>query len=382
MKKIILCTLAIAGAVTTVLCQQQVIIYPDVKTSKTDQMFDMPKPGSSRIRFDFRMMKENKLMIELSTLSQIDSIPTLDSLALAVDKSLKLLGDSLIDPLSHNRIDVIISTTQRIRVASYPQQSDVFSVTNGNVTQLKVEQDTLRITLWTKGFYKSKNGPVSAYIPYYLTFILNNLSDLTSLPFEDLTRIIHQVSMEVDKLKTRDKQFSGIKYFAGYLVPSGKNYWNHNLSRTGKVRFSTDPYVQSGFQYIRNSFVPSAGVGIMLTQKKSDQYEREWRLMWEPLFFFSRNADNKLVTDRNDFICFKQYSRNEFEGYSKKVVLVQNVSFGYLIRRKGNWFEKNTFKFSLPTGIQYENILLEPEFVFDNFFRHFSPSLKLTVIFE
>jgi hypothetical protein len=385
MKKIFLSVLAFAGAVTSVCSQQQVIIYPDRKEAKTEQIFNSPTPGSSRIRFDFRMDHGNVLMVELSTLRQIDSIPDLDSLAISIKNTLVVFNDSLADPLAHKRVDVITSSPERIRIAIYPQQSRVFSLKNGEVTQLKVEQDTLRITLWTKrssAKYYKNSGP--AYLPYDLTFLLNNIGDLTNLPFEDITRIIRQVSNEVEKFKGKDKEYSGAKFFAAYMVPSGKNIISHdNLARTGKIRFNlNEPYVQSGFQFMRNSFVPSAGVGIRLTQKKSDQYEREWRLMWEPLFFFSRNADNKLVTDRNDFITFKQYSRDEFQGETKKIVMVQNVSFGYLIRRKGNWFEKNTFKFSLPTGIQYENILLEPEFVFNNFFRHFSPSLKFTVIFE
>jgi hypothetical protein len=384
MKNFFLSVLAFAGAVTSVCSQQQVIIYPDRKEAKTEQMFNLPKPGSCQIRFDFRMDAGSVLMLELSSLAQIDSIPDLDSLARSVHETLSIFRDSLADPLACKRVDILYSMPERVRIQIHPQQSQVYSIRNGNPTQLKVEQDTLRLTIWTvKGFFKTDKGLVPIYKPYYLTFLLNNLENLSKLPFADLTRIIHQVSNDVDKLKGKYKDYPGRKVFAAYFVPSGKKITRDDPARAGKVQFNlNEPYVQSGFQFMRNSFVPSAGVGIRLTQKKSDQYEREWRLMWEPLFFFSRNADNKLITDRNDFITFKQYSRDEFEGETKKIVMVQNVSFGYLIRRKGNWFEKNTFKFSLPTGIQYENILLEPEFVFNDFFRHFSPSLKLTVIFE
>ncbi len=43
---------------------------------------------------------------------------------------------------------------------------------------------------------------------------------------------------------------------------------------------------------------------------------------------------------------------------------------------RGALFEKNTVKVSL-SGSQLKNGLLEPEFVFDKFFKDFSPSLKL-----
>jgi hypothetical protein len=73
----------------------------------------------------------------------------------------------------------------------------------------------------------------------------------------------------------------------------------------------------------------------------------------------------------------------EFKNFRNNGIglIYSNASIGYLIKRNGNWFEKNTVKFSLP-GLQSKNIILEPEFYFNDFFKHFSPSLKLTLFFE
>jgi hypothetical protein len=218
---------------------------------------------------------------------------------------------------------------------------------------------------------------------YHITFYLNNLSDLDTLPIEKLNATIEILKAEIAPSKAKEKKYSGVSYYALYDVNTQKKIrtWFKSPTST-RVRLEPDPYVQSGFQFMRGVAVPSVGVGIELFQKKSETNERQWRLMWEPLFFFSRDANNKLKMDRNDFITFKQHSQNKWKGPTREIDFVQNLSFGYLIRRKGDWLEKHTIKFSLPTGIQYKNILLEPEFVFNDFFQNFSPSMKLTVIFE
>jgi len=48
---------------------------------------------------------------------------------------------------------------------------------------------------------------------------------------------------------------------------------------------------------------------------------------------------------------------------------------------RGNWFEPNTFKFSLP-GVRNYTLQVEPEFYFNGFFKNFSPSLRFSLFFE
>jgi|GEM_PF-6112523 len=67
-------------------------------------------------------------------------------------------------------------------------------------------------------------------------------------------------------------------------------------------------------------------------------------------------------------------SHKEIEFFSTSVKARQD-------HRKGEYFEETTFKFSLP-GLHAKNILLEPEFIFNRFFKNFIPSLKLSLIFE
>jgi hypothetical protein len=386
MKKIIILALALAGATGSVLSQQTITFIDGVPTSKTDQMFQNYQIGPKRIRFDFNFTNGNRMRMELTSLKQIDSLPPLESLLSDVQKALSLLEDSLTNPLYNKRVDYIKRLTDsRVRIKSYPPSGDVYSLQNNNqVTQLKVEQDTLRISLFTMDDLFIVNSEKRyASRPYSLTFFLNNISDLKTIPVDKLNATIEELNKEIAPSKAKEKRYSGVNYYALYDVNTQKKlrtFWR--TPESTKIQFSTDPYVQSGFQFMRGAAVPSVGAGFELVQKKSEDFQREWRLMWEPLFFFSRDVNNKLRMDRNDFITFRQHSQSKFKSLNREIEFVQNLSFGYLIRRKGDWLEKNTFKFSLPTGIQYKNILLESEFLFNDFFQNFSPSMKLTLIFE
>jgi hypothetical protein len=387
MKKIIILVLALAGATGSVLSQQTTTITFGTPTTRSELMFSGYQLNSSRIRFDFNLANTNRMRLEFTALSQIDSLPPIDSLLTQVKKALSLINDTITDPLFNKRVDYVAQKETWVRIKSYPPAGNAYSFRNqdlNTITELKVEQDTLKIHLFTMDQLmildnreRRKTGR-----PYSVTFFLNNLSDLENIPVDKLNATIDILKAEIAPSKAKEKKYPGVTYYALYDVETQKKLRTWLRSTESKKVKIGAPYVQSGFQFMRGVGVPSVGAGIELIQKKNENNQREWRLMWEPLFFFSRDAGNKLIMDRNDFITFKQHSKSKFKSLNKEIEFVQNLSFGYLINRNGNWLEKNTFKFSLPTGIQYKNILLEPEFLFNDLFKNFSPTMKLTVIFE
>ena len=138
------------------------------------------------------------------------------------------------------------------------------------------------------------------------------------------------------------------------------------------------PAIYGSMQYSRGAFVPSFAAGLSYVISDNKYNDHRVFLMWEPYFFFS-NTNNQFQTYRNDFVTLRmvEFDKPEKGGWS----FVQNVSIGYLVGRRGNWFEPNTFKFSLP-GIRNHTLQIEPEFYFNNFFRNFSPTLRLSLFFE
>ena len=276
---------------------------------------------------------------------------------------------------------ILFKNDVRIRITEHQPSANYYAYKQNELLQLKVDQDTLRIKL----FIQSGNVKAKAAFPCFITFIVNNISDINSYPENAFSNAVKELL-----IKDLEKQFKS----DGPVWESGRYYAAYNVEN--KVRIEPkklnylvwgrssgfDPYVQVGIQYVRGGWAPSAGIGYSIFQTNTRSFEKKsFSLIWEPYFFFSRDANNNSIVDRNDFISFKFHS--EFKDYRTKnfSLMYQNASIGYLINRNGNWFNKNTFKFSLP-GLQAKNTLLEPEFYFNDFFKQFSPSIKFTLFFE
>jgi hypothetical protein len=90
-----------------------------------------------------------------------------------------------------------------------------------------------------------------------------------------------------------------------------------------------------------------------------------------------------LKTFRNDFVTLTYGQAKVKKNSAAKDVSFLNVfSLGYLVKQKGNYFEKNTFRvgagqISLFSG----KIKIEPLFYFNNFFKGVTPGLRLMAYF-
>jgi len=184
---------------------------------------------------------------------------------------------------------------------------------------------------------------------------------------------------DIDSTLNKSKKKNWGRYYAMYDVANQKNIspFKSNYFGYGKRKYY-EPYIQLGIQYLRGSWAPSTGVGMQLIHGRYDANREVFKLYWEP-FFFTRNSTNNLISQRNDFITFKYNEVRKVQPRDAEIFL--NFSIGYLVGRRGNWFEPNTFKFAVP-GLGVRNINLEPEFVFNKFFKNFSPSLRLTLEIE
>ena len=348
-------------------------------------MFNSPSPMSVSTRFEFNFSASNRMVLELHSTRQIDSIPDLNALLREVYGNL-LNFDSLSHPLASTRVDYQKNRQDaNIRIVRRPQPSSIYQLRNGDIVQLKVEQDTLRIRMLTQ---RSLNiGRVTNWTdPYHITFVVNNLTDLQSIMQTDLNALITMLKADLPHRNDPGPMPTGVlRYYALYDVPTmrliaPKRDYLLKKTHTRKERVPSF-YAQVGVQYIRGSWATSAGAGINLKQRVTGNQELNFALIYEPLFFFSRNDKGALRTDVNGFVTLRYNYSSHLETATRKIDFTQNISLGYLVQRNGEWFRKNTFKFTLP-GIQKESLMLEPEFVFDGLFRRFSPSVKLNYFFR
>ncbi|MCW3075186.1 MAG: hypothetical protein JWP69_2255 [Flaviaesturariibacter sp.] len=386
MKRIaLLLVLAVAGTGSLL---SQIVIYDQAypQSSRTENMFNRPKPGTLRNNFNFYLHNGNRLSIELSYIEQLQSLTNLDSLLKQVWRTLQPFSDSFNKPLVSRRIDYYQNAVDtRLRFLEYPQTGNLFRIKGTDTAQLKMEQDTLRISLLTKREMTSNKKKIYVDQLYFVTLYLNNITDLSSIQGSDLEWALTTLKADLGRNLYNSSRNSYYNRFAAtYNVVTQKKLGapiGELKGYTRRTRFT--PYTQVGIQYARGAWTPSVGVGFEVVRDVYTNQKQHFILLWEPYFFFRNNAaaGGKVTMDRNDFITFK-YKYNMFSSTNtKELNFATNVSLGYLVNRNGDWFERHTFKFTLP-GLQAKNIMLEPEFYFNDFFRHFSPSLKLTLVFE
>ena len=351
----------------------------------SETIFNTPRPRGFANNIDFLLPKGNRMVFELSTIYQLRHLPDLDSLLVQVQKKLVPLKDSFSDPLSTKRIDIVSEgTTDKIRITTHQPPADYFAYNNGELSQLKTDQDTLRIILFADS--------VKSYQPidnlkkrraYAVMFILNNIDDIATLEQGYLMKNVRELLL-TDMAKQLDRnpgrnpytRYYGIYDFVKHRRISPYRVENYAWARP----IGWEPVIAAGMQYARGTWLASGALGIKL-YKTNSYGKSDWRILWEPYFFFSKDAANKLLTDRNDFVTLRYQFRYQREGSGSAVVAYTNMSFGYLVRRQGDWLEPNTKKLSLG-GLLSGVAILEPELLFTGFFRKVSPSLKLSLTIQ
>jgi hypothetical protein len=389
MKHLIFLVMVISFTKATLFAQETEEIYRPAKPYSLTQLYDesygINKPYA---RFEFDFAAHNRMFIDLDQLKQLDSIPNLDSLFRVVWNDLQQICDSLEDPLLTRWIYCGVGSSARtFRIAQHPQARQVYQVRNGEIIQLKVEQDTLRIQLTTRdpGIHL-RPGEITSH-PYSIMLLLNHITDLPDLLDNGtFSKAIAMVKKDIEA-HPRKKNELDKRYVGWYNVTNEKVVQSVKTSTPEKKISVELPNYQAGIQFVNGYWAPSVGLGIELLKRsrKIDQFNEQndedgFRLIWEPYFFFQRDAAKKFGVSRNDFITFRWHTAQKSLYADKEIRFRQTASIGYLVGRRGSYFQQNTFKFSI-TGLQAKSVLLEPEFVFNKFFKNFSPSLKLLYFF-
>jgi hypothetical protein len=299
------------------------------------------------------------------------------------------MADSLKQDGIVRRIDYVHvsqKNSPEIRIVSHENLLNSYVIKNNELQTLKTELDTLRIKQFAgtgdniKFLNNEKNTQQPEILPFFIMIAVNNISDIYKLNDAVLSQCVNRLKEEVtvEYVNKADKKAN---YAASYNMRTNKMFspYKTKYIKYGWRQHELVPNIYGGLQFVRGSFVPSMAAGLRYTFPNGNISSMHLYAMWEPYFFFSRDVNNKLITDRNDFVTlrFLELDRGKKEGFD----LVNNFSIGYLVGRKGDWFEQNTFKVGIP-GIRSGWLQLEPEFIFNDWFKNFSPSLKLTIHYE
>lgn len=391
MKKVILFFLLLAGTANS-LSAQNITYYHQPGLSEQEILFNSPKPGKAKANFHFFGLgkKYINFTLELYTIKQLYQLPNLDSVIMLASEKLKVIADSLKDDGIVRRVDMLNvgSKTPRIRIINYNTLPQTYVIKDGELNTLKIGRDTLRIQIAVatgqKTYSYNEEGRSASktrdeYRPVFLTFTLNNFNDIASITDGVLSKCLERLSQDVSRDYVTQNPAKA-NYTAFYNWQTNKMFSPSKTKwiKWGQYRDELVPNIYGSLQLARGIFSPSMAAGLRYTNYRDVNLKKHFYLMWEPYFFFTRDGANKLLTERNDFITFRY---TEYETKNEPFDYTANFSFGYLVGRKGDWFEKNTFKLGLP-GVRSGWLQLEPEFYFNNFLKNFSPTIKLTIHYE
>lgn len=363
MQKFTFLVMLLAGIATNALCQ----------SSTNDRTFNLDPTGFSRI-FYIDLGQGNKMKIELNELSDLERFRPIDSVIRQFFTDIALLKDSLGTELDSRRIDYRVDALKRksIRIQVHPPAAGHYLVNDGDMAALKLAQDTVYFPViipFTAKYGFRKAFPSTRQ--FRIGFFLNDYRDLEKYSDGKLnTQIAALIDNPNAAWVAQPKQGKAyLKNDPSVSARAPKGYLN--AGDYVNLRFSVD------LQNYKNYFSPSFSLGVGLILSNS-HFKRDLMLSWNPYFFFGKTDQNKLKTFRNDFLTlnFGQGSIRDNDP-TKESHLLTVMSLGYLVKKEGDYFEKNTFRLGAGALSLFEGkTRIEPVFYFNNFFKGVTPGLR------
>ncbi|MBN9385721.1 MAG: hypothetical protein J0H74_33510 [Chitinophagaceae bacterium] len=363
MKKFFCTVLTLLSIMGTLYAQHQV--RAGIKT------FGISSDNLER-RFWIDMGKGNQLCLELEDQEDISRFTNVDSLLMVFLADMKPFNDSLSDPLAWHVIDYVIDAAgkKKLRLQTFHPASSSYLLDQPEPAVLRLEQDTIQIVL---EFPESTGRHHDGIRQDRLSLYLNDY---------------HQLSNYIT---------GGLNEKIRWLQKNMRSYW----VRTGKIwQAEKDPaitapqpagYIAMAHDYLssevrlnvgnyKSYFAPSFALGIGLHFNREESI-RSFSFLWQPVFLFQTNAQGHLQTFRNDFLTV-EIAREWKDKNPHFIYLSPSISFGWLVRREGDLFEKNSYRLFLGhTKLTKDNLYLQPGMYFHDFFRGVTPAVNIRLDF-
>lgn len=335
-----------------------------------------PPPQVLRDSFSIALGGSNRLLVELSDLGDLTALQPSAALLREAAAELEPLRDSLADPLQVKSIDLLTDTAGRrmLRLDSRLPAKDHFLLGDEGLAALKVDQDTIRI------LHVRREGPGSGGLHYIRwTFLLNDYSELASLGGPRLDSALALLAREARRQTKWSSARNGkLRLSAGYALDTGSGQRRVKIVDRYHYGDFVSPDIQGNLQNAGGDLSPSLSLGLRFVFPRED-LTRELRLDWEPQFLFDRGDKGALQACRNDWlsVTFSQYKTG---APAKRLAFTGNLSLAYLLRRKGDFFDKGSLRLGLG-GLKMDKLGLEPIIYFHDLFRGVSPGIRLSVSF-
>jgi len=344
-----------------------------------DKTFEVPDYIIFNRKFTINLDNKNKLIIRLSDINDLQQLGNLDSLVQVFLKDTGPLKDSLTNELSAKRIDYITDAQNRkkIRLLQYPVKGSGFLIDKGGLAALRTVQDTIHLIGILPNPPKTSDRTSLKNPRYYhFSFYLNDWTEIRNYLNGELNAKINTLRTNINGKWPIVRGTSSRQLQADKTITA-----NQPRGHAAEGDFVAG-YVTVNAQNYKQYFVSSFSVGLKATlTNKERSFKWVPGLLWEPHFFFSKDAQNKLKTYRNDFLTLI-YAQGGTKDHNprKEFAFSAHFSFGYLVHRSGDYFDKRSFR--LGGGqVQFVKTTIEPCMYFTNFFKGVSPAIRISQSF-
>lgn len=360
--------------------------YNAIKFNTSDYLFGYPKPNTANVNIGFYWSSGKRINFEISNIQQLNEFKNFDSLFLEVRKNIKLFTDSFKNDALTHRIDYVVNygASSQFRVINNIDKPNSYTNVNGELMQLKVDMDTLRIkinlTNSPKTFYNSKDNEKVEYVePIVIQFILKNLSDIESFSENVISSCVKKTSEDVGKYLTSEYRFKRFGSFnftynmnsnpITLLSPSKAN----DIRRTDKDNDIGILSFSTSVQFLKGQPVSSLTFGVIFPLKNKLQ-----KIGFKGTNYFQFDKDILGNSKLNMFNFIElSYRKDKVESTDNRITIKNELSFGYLSKWSSNFLKPNTFYIGLPY-VKFGGVVqLRPELFFSK--GYFEPSIKLTL---
>ena len=152
--------------------------------TKADKLFNIPEKYVYNVH-TAHLHDGARMMVEMADVTDYVMLKNLDSFVAMMQRDVDFYKDSIKGP-ENVRVDYAFewgSDKAMIRFRRHQPSGDIYVKTAGELSRMKVEQDTVRLLIRKKPMEHS--NPSFLYdFPVQITFLLNNFSDLKTISSE------------------------------------------------------------------------------------------------------------------------------------------------------------------------------------------------------
>jgi hypothetical protein len=329
-----------------------------------------------RSQYEIRLPNRNRLVVVFNTWPELAAHRNLDSLLRLFVADWRLWRDTTGTRTDARRVTYTVepggARTARVATFALPTETYQFR-SDEEPVQLKTALDTLVIEKRLEPGSRTTKPAFDLPLNVQFCFYLNRLEDIEALTKQGLNG-------ELEKAIGQARAYTGHDLF----LP---RYWSAYSPEPGQRR----PWRVGGFNEGQLVLSPGVGVGVARNQLytalvgdlglRPGQTLLGLRLGWHEYVFFEPRGDGTTRIVRNSFLNAGIMSFRLRPAYGDLPhANGASLTLGYLIRRNGDFFEKNTFRLAGTVNL-FRWSKIEPELYWNGFFKNVYPGLRLNVGF-